>query len=174
MKQALKAGQPQDAMGQTTTADDTLTAIDPRVQRQWRIEALLVKVPLAIVAAAMGFASPGPLWIGGLTAIASLVVSIATFALIGVRYRHWRYKLGDDILILEHGIWTRRRSVTPYYRVQNVDLTAGPLERRLGLQRLAIKTASSSTDATLPGLDSQEAKQLAEYILERAGHDAAV
>ena len=174
MKQTLKARQTQDTMGQTTTADETLTAIDQRVQRQWRIEALLIKVPLAIVATVLGFVLPWPLWLGALTAITSLIVSVATFALIGVRYRHWRYKLNDDILILEHGIWTRRRSVTPYYRVQNVDLTAGPLERRLGLQRLAIKTASSSTDATVPGLDTQVAKQLAEHILERAGHDAAV
>ena len=103
-----------------------------------------------------------------------LALPVSALTIVGVRYRHWCYGLRDDVLVLEHGVWSRQRSITPYYRVQNVDLTAGPLERWLGLQRLTIKTASASTDATIPGLDKQAAKELAERILLRAGRDAAV
>ncbi len=161
-------------LGQMTTADEALTAIDRRVQRQWRIEALLATVPLAIVAITLSFVLSWPPLLAGLTVLVGVALPAATLALVGVRYRHWRYELRDDILVLQHGVWSRQRSITPYYRVQNVDLTAGPLERWLGLQRLTIKTASSSTDATIPGLDKQAAKKLAECILLRAGPDAAV
>lgn len=157
-----------------TTGDETLTAIDRRVQQQWRIEALLVTVPIAVVAIALSFVLPLPPWLAGLTVLLGVTLPTATLALVGVRYQHWRYGLRDDILVLQHGVWSRQRSITPYYRVQNVDLTAGPLERWLGLQRLTIQTASASTDATIPGLDKQAAKELAERILLRAGRDAAV
>ena len=59
-------------------------------------------------------------------------------------------------------------------RVQNVDVSQGPLERWLGLKKLTIRTASASTDATIPGLDDADAEQLRIRILERAGQDAAV
>ncbi|MCY4495438.1 MAG: PH domain-containing protein [Acidimicrobiaceae bacterium] len=157
-----------------TTGDETLTAIDRRVQRQWRIEVLLVTAPLAIVATSLSFVLSYPPWLVGLTVLAGMTLPATALALVSVRYRHWRYALREDSLVLQHGVWFRQRSVTPYYRVQNVDLTAGPLERWLGLQRLTIKTASSSTDATIPGLDKQDAKNLAERILLRAGRDAAV
>ncbi len=91
-----------------------------------------------------------------------------------IRYRYWRYGLAVHALILEHGVWTRRRSMTPYFRVQNVDVSQGPLERWLGLKRLTIRTASAFTDATIPGLDSVEAEKLRMMILDRAGRDAAV
>ncbi len=157
-----------------TAGDETLTAIDERVRRQWRIETLLITVPLAIVVTSLGFALPWPPWLGGLTVLTGLALPVSALTIVGVRYRHWCYGLRDDVLVLEHGVWSRQRSITPYYRVQNVDLTAGPLERWLGLQRLTIKTASASTDATIPGLDKQAAKELAERILLRAGRDAAV
>lgn len=149
--------------------------IDARVRRQWRIESLLAAVPAGIVVAIVFAALPidGP-W-GALLGIAGFVsIVLVALALVGIRYRYWRYGLADDVLVLERGVWVRRRSMTPYYRVQNVDLVAGPLERWLGLQRLTIKTASASTDATIPGLDADEATTLRARILERAGRDGAV
>ena len=82
--------------------------------------------------------------------------------------------MADDVLILEHGVWTRRRSTTPYFRVQNVDVRQGPLERWFDLKRLTIRTASAFTDASIPGLDAAAAEELRHRILERAGRDAAV
>jgi len=149
--------------------------IDPRVRKQWRIEALagsgftLVGAALVLMLLPLG-------WVWGAvlaTVLAALIFGVPQ-GLISVRYRHWRYGMGDDVLILEYGVWTRRQSMTPYFRVQNVDISQGPLERWLGLKRLTIKTASAFTDATIPGLEAAEAERLRLRILERAGRDAAV
>ena len=64
---------------------------------------------------------------------------------------------------------TRRSSTVPYLRVQHIDLTAGPLDRRLDLTTLVIRTASATTDARLPGIDGDEAERLRTTILRRAG-----
>lgn len=149
--------------------------LDSRVQRQWRLEAAAFSAFTAIVvfsaAAFLPVSAPLRLVIGvGLV----VLVAAALQWVVGLRYRFWRYGLAEDTLILQRGVWTRRRSMTPYFRVQNVDITQGPLERWLGLKRLTIRTASAFTDASIPGLDGTEAEELRIRILERAGRDAAV
>ncbi len=44
----------------------------------------------------------------------------------------------------------RRTSVVPYGRMQYVDVTAGPLDRRLGLATVVLHTAAAATDASHP------------------------
>lgn len=90
------------------------------------------------------------------------------------RYEHWSYVLGPDALELQHGTFVRRRSVIPYFRVQHVDTSRGPLERNLGLARLKVHTASSGTDATIPGLAEDVAVALRAAIVSRAGITAGV
>ena len=152
-----------------------MNPIDPRVRRQWRIEALagsgvaLAGATIALLASPLDW-----LWGTVLFVMLSVLIVGAPQALVEIRYRHWRYGLADHALILEYGVWTRRHSVTPYFRVQNVDIAQGPLERWLKLKRLTIRTASAYTDATIPGLDGIEVEQLRLLILERAGRDASV
>ncbi len=152
-----------------------MTPLDPRVRRQWRIEAAAFTIGLSALAIPGFLLIPWPwaLRIGG-ALVAVAVVAVGLQSVVGLRYRFWRYGLASDVLILEHGVWTRRRSMTPYFRVQNVDVSQGPLERWLGLKRLTIRTASAFTDASIPGLDGAAAERLRVRILERAGKDAAV
>lgn len=91
-----------------------------------------------------------------------------------VRYRHWTYRLGVDTLDLEHGVAFRTRSVIPYFRVQHVDTSQGPIDRRLGLANLKVQTASSATDADIPGLSTSDADEIRRVILDRAGAGDAV
>lgn len=149
--------------------------LDARVRRQWRIEAAGSTVMLAIFALATSAFLPWTLPVRLAAALAAIVaVGSGLQWVVSIRYRYWRYGLAEDVLILERGVWTRKRSMTPYFRVQNVDVTQGPLERWLGLKRLTIRTASAFTDASIPGLDGQAAEDLRVRILARAGQDAAV
>ena len=149
--------------------------IDPRVRRQWRVQWLLGAVPFTLAVAAVLVLSPvGLVAALAITIAVGLVVIGGGIWYVDLQFRHWRYGLGDDVLVLQYGVWNRRLSMTPYFRVQNVDVTAGPMERWLGLKQLTISTASAATDATIPGLDAAEADRLRQKILARAGHDAAV
>ena len=69
---------------------------------------------------------------------------------------------------------TRRESTIPYHRVQHIDLEAGPLERRLGLTSLILRTASASSDSTVPGIDAGDAEALRARILALVGTGDAV
>ncbi len=89
-------------------------------------------------------------------------------------YRCWAYTVDDRALVLRHGVVFRSESAIPYFRVQHVDIERGPLERAWGLSRLVVRTASATTDATIPGLSEHDAGELRRLILERAGRGDAV
>jgi len=52
----------------------------------------------------------------------------------------------------------------PYGRMQYVDVTAGPLDRRLGLAKVVLHTAAAASDAAIPGLPLAEAERLRDRL----------
>ena len=58
--------------------------------------------------------------------------------------------------------------MVPYGRIQYVDVTQGPFQRLFGLKVVDVKTASASTDASIPGLPAEEADALRDRLAERA------
>jgi len=135
----------------------------------WRLQALavagVVAVPLCSAAALATQVSAVGRAAMVLVAVAGVVLA---FWLPGLSYRAWRYRLGPDALELRHGVLTLRRSIVPYFRVQHVDLSQGPVERVLGLARLKVHTASAGTDASLPGIELAQAEELRRLVLDRA------
>lgn len=74
---------------------------------------------------------------------------------------------GDELLITKGKLW-HTFTVVPYGRIQYVDVTAGPIERSLGLKTLELHTASSSSDASVQGLPAAEADALRERLAVKA------
>ncbi|GAA1929793.1 PH domain-containing protein [Streptomyces sodiiphilus] len=85
---------------------------------------------------------------------------------LGRNWRSWRYLERADDLLIRRGILWRQLTVVPYGRMQLVEVTSGPLERRFGLSRLQLHTAAAATDAAIPGLDPAEAERLRDRLTE--------
>ena len=98
---------------------------------------------------------------------ALLTTGLAAFVGPSKVWEHWSYELGDDALELSHGVLFQEHSVIPWSRVQHVDISHGPLDRRFGLAQLKIHTASAKTDAKLPGIEAAEAEAMRLDILDR-------
>jgi membrane protein YdbS with pleckstrin-like domain len=77
------------------------------------------------------------------------------------------YAERDDDLLIRRGILFRSLVVVPYGRMQYVDVEAGPLDRRLGIAKVQLHTASASTDANIPGLVPGEAERLRDRLTVR-------
>ena len=80
------------------------------------------------------------------------------------RWLAWGYAERDEDLLVRRGVLVRRTSVVPYGRMQYVDVTAGPLDRRLGLARVTLHTAAAASDASIPGLPAAEATRLRDRL----------
>src|ERR1700686_3329275 len=70
------------------------------------------------------------------------------------RYHTMRYRFDQEGLSMSWGILFRHQTVLNYARIQDVHLRSNVIERWLGLARIEIQTASSSSNAevTLEGL----------------------
>jgi membrane protein YdbS with pleckstrin-like domain len=72
----------------------------------------------------------------------------------------------DDLLV-RRGVMIRNLVVVPYGRMQFVDVQAGPLDRAFGIAQVQLHTASSGTDASIPGLPPHEAARLRDRLASR-------
>lgn len=160
-RRAVAAEGPPDAQG--------LVPLEPRVLRLWRLRTAPAVVAAGLVAGWATAVTAGALLgvtVGALVTAVAGGLSAWWTALV---WRAWQFRVDHDALHLRRGVVTRHESTIPYHRVQHIDLEAGPLERRMGLTSLVLRTAAASTDATVPGIDTAEAEALRGRILALVG-----
>ena len=92
---------------------------------------------------------------------------------VGRSVRSWGYAERADDLLVTSGVLNRQLVVVPYGRMQFVDVTAGPLDRRFGLATVQLHTAAAATDAQIPGLVPAEAARLRDRLAARGEAGAA-
>ncbi|MCL8494425.1 PH domain-containing protein [Corynebacterium sp. B5-R-101] len=103
-------------------------------------------------------------WVAG----AFLVWALYELWLIPAQVKNlgWQ-ETADELLVTRGKIW-HTFTVVPYGRIQFVDVTAGPVERAMGLKKVKLHTASPSSDATIPGLLAADADALRERLAVKA------
>ncbi len=146
-----------------------LVPLERRVLLLWRIRAgASVGLAALVVGAIVGVAVT--VWAGVAATVVVLgVMGGAAWWWTALVWRAWRFEIGAHALHLRHGVVTRRASTIPFHRVQHIDLEAGPLERRLRLTTLILRTASASSDSQVPGIDAEDAVALRARILDLVG-----
>jgi membrane protein YdbS with pleckstrin-like domain len=151
--------------------------LDPRVRTLWQVVALLGTSPLVLAGPRRRGRPPrrgDTAWLGGLALLAAVVLVVLAVTLPVVRHRRWSWALTDEGLELAHGVLVRTESAIPAFRVQQVDVRQGPIERLFGLVTLTITTASSGSDGTLPGIDADRGDEVRRQILGRVAADDGV
>lgn len=144
--------------------------LESRVLTLWRLRAGSGVVVVAVLCGVVIGASSGALTAGIITAaVATGVGGGLAWWWTALIWRAWRFEIGEHALHLRHGVLTRRASTIPFHRVQHIDLEAGPLERRLRLTSLILRTASASSDSEVPGIDADDAVALRSRILALVG-----
>ena len=141
-------------------------SVDPNTVAVWRWQAFIFAGVLLIPLTAIV--------IGGPTGLA-LVAAMLGFGAIACAWllpkAHYRaLRFGHDYhgIVIESGIWWRKRTALPRVRVQHSDVSQGPLQRRYGVATLTFYTAGSRyTKIDLAGLEHEEAVALRDVLLAR-------
>ena len=129
----------------------------------------------------------GALLLVGLTVLAAMastwaavivaVLGVAAlgwgWVVVGRSVRSWGYAERAEDLLVTRGVLNRQLVVVPYGRMQFVDVTAGPLDRRFGLATVQLHTAAAASDAQIPGLVPAEAARLRDRLAARGEAGAA-
>ena len=79
------------------------------------------------------------------------------------------YQQGSFELMFKSGLWWKKKTAVSFSRIQHIDLSHGPLERKLGLASLKFFTAGGAmSDLKIPGLPKATAESIREGILKYA------
>lgn len=134
----------------------------------WRISAAFsLLAPLAMSSVLLAIVAPS---LAGILLLISAPVLffVVVWWLPKVRWQRWRWRLGEEAFHLRFGVLIRRSEHVPYFRIQHIEVTSGPIERWLGLNTLSVTTASASGAAVLPGVARADAPALRQALLLKA------
>ena len=119
---------------------------------EWALGNLVVlgvlSLPLLFVL--LGWWTWPPRWLAIGVPAFMLVLALWRLVLIPRQVRAIGYAERDDDLLIRGGIFFQRVMVVPYGRMQYVDISVGPVERRLGLRSLKLPTMKSRTGCAPP------------------------
>ena len=152
--------------------DDRERELAPAVVISWRITAALSSLLPAAVTTVLGFVFGG----GWGWLVLAFVLGAFLFAVVlypPMRFRRWRWQLTGLAIDMRSGVLVRRQETVPYFRIQQIDIVAGPVDRLLGLASLQVTTASASGSAALPGIEADSAPVVRAELLARAAQAVA-
>jgi uncharacterized protein len=139
------------------------TPVSARLASARRLLASLVVGGLTVAAVAVLALSGWPEW-----GFVALLVGLAVWAwcwwLIGRQVRAMGYAERADDLLVVSGILFRRLVIVPYGRMQLVDVSRGPIDRRFDLATVQLHTAAATTDAAIRGLTPDVAAHLRDQL----------
>ena len=149
-----------------TPHDVTWSSVSPRLALARRVTLTLTIAVLAAVVAVVGLVLLD--WALAWLALAGLAVAeVWGWLLAGWQAAAIGYAERADDLLVRRGVMVRNLVVVPYGRMQYVDVQAGPLDRAFGIAQVQLHTASSGTDASIPGLPPHEAARLRDRLASR-------
>ena len=76
-----------------------------------------------------------------------LIILIFAACWIPKYYKTVIYRLTGDEMTWRRGVWFRKTGIVPYNRITNIDISQGPVSRKLGIASLKIQTAGYSVTA---------------------------
>ncbi|MFD4633658.1 PH domain-containing protein [Streptomyces sp. NPDC058284] len=159
---AAGAGEP--GAGESGAGEPVWTGLPRGLLKMRRLLLVVWLVPLAALVGVLLGLFAGPAW----AAFALLPLALAAWGwpVLGRNWRSWRYAERADDLLISRGVLWYEETVVPYGRMQLVEVTSGPVERRFGLASVQLHTAAAATDARIPGLLPEEAERLRDRLTE--------
>jgi uncharacterized protein len=147
--------------------DDRERPLAPKVVTAWRIGSVVSLILPTLVLSTLGFVFLGGWGWAVLGALAALALFLTVWYA-PARYARWRWQLTDLAVELRYGVVVRQQETVPYFRIQQIDIVQGPLDRILDLATLQVTTASASGSAALPGIANDDAPTVRAELLARA------
>ena len=118
---------------------------------------------LAVFSAIIIFANlPNLLW---LLVICEIVMAFI-FSYFGAK--RCRYAIREHDIIYQKGLWQQKTTAISYNRIQHIDISSDPLERRYDTATIKLFTAGgSSADLSISGLPLDIAQSIRQQVLSK-------
>jgi putative membrane protein len=90
-------------------------------------------------------------------------------------WRRFEFRVGQNEIRIDSGILSRTHRSIPFDRIQDVDITQGPIARALGLARVKFETGASAgeEEGVLQAIRLERAEELRDLVRSRRVRSAA-
>lgn len=161
-------------------ADGIPRSLDPRIIQLDRIASFIFSAFVSaalLLALLITWAAAGTGWVPAGLAAAWFLVTPGllwfSYAWAPVDYRHRSYTVDERGIEIRHGVFWRSVQNVPRSRVQHIDVSQGPLDRRFGLGKLSIYTAGTAYAlVALRGVTHERALGIRDHLLPGESQDA--
>lgn len=106
----------------------------------------------------------GKLLLFGASAIAIIGIILVSI----VSWLRYTYRLEENELRIEYGVFVRKKRYIPLERIQSLDISEGLLQRLCGMVKVQVETAGGSgkdeAEAVLSAISKEEARYIQEYV----------
>ena len=111
---------------------------------------------------------------GTALAVASAMLVLMMVAVF-IYWRRFEFRVGENEIRIDSGILSRTHRSIPFDRIQDVDITQGPVARLLGLARVRFETGASAgeEEGVLRAIGLERAGQLRDLVRARRSQPAA-
>jgi membrane protein YdbS with pleckstrin-like domain len=163
-----------------SVADGVTRSLDPRVIPLDRLAGYILTASLSAVlalATLITWIAADSWWVPIALTVAWPVFTAGllwlSYSWPGIDYRYHTYCVDERGIEIRHGVFWRSVENVPRSRVQHIDVSQGPLERRFGLGKLSIYTAGTEYAlVALRGLTHERALRIRDHLLPGESQDA--
>lgn len=154
-------------------ADLEMEPMAPAYEREVLTQQLFVWGIVLLTSIILYLVGDKPEMLKHFLALLPLAALLLAMLIIPLRIKQVRVKaiaLREHDIAYRSGLFFRKTVMLAFNRVQHIEVTVGPLQRRFGLASLKFFTAGgSAVDLKVDGLMRERAEQLRAYILDRSG-----
>jgi membrane protein YdbS with pleckstrin-like domain len=145
-------------------------SLHPAFKRRLRVH-IGITVLIIAIAFAIPFFIPGvPIFVIAVLWLSLAIVAAALLVWPAIAVPRRGYVVRDKDIVFRKGIMWRSVTAIPFNRIQHVETSSDPLDRKFDLATLQLFTAGGSGgDLKIDGLGKDVAEQLRAFILKKIG-----
>ena len=162
---------PEIALNELPGTDDVQwQALDPAYKRLRRLQNSIGIVAAAVPLVTIIVAANLPLLPAVILSVCWIVFAALLLTWPGISLPKRGYVLRDKDILFRKGVIWRSVTAIPFNRIQHVETSSTPFDRKFDLATLQLFTAGGSGgDLKIDGLSTAIAEQLRVFVLEKAG-----
>lgn len=145
--------------------------LDPKYKRLWQVQSLLALLGIAVPLLFVTIVADIPALPATIIWSQWLIILLVALVWPVIAFPKRGYVLRDKDILFRKGIIWRSVTAVPFNRIQHVETSNTPLDRKFELATLQLFTAGgSSGDLRIDGLAASIAEQLRIFILRKVGN----
>jgi len=116
---------------------------DKNLKKLWLVEWILFFIPVCIgdFVLITLLSDPDQKIIFGILITLILVIWLFVLPYIPAFYRSLEYRINSDSISGKSGVFWKKTTTIPYYKITNIDITQGPLQRMYKISNIHCQTA---------------------------------